>query len=181
MLLSPQPAESVPAPVAPNATSTPPTRAAAIEVKPAADTPQAPVTAPAIEDPKAVALALQQGLKSAGCYSGDADGRWGDKSSRALSDFAAHARMTLYSLEPTKAALTAVQSKAGVICPVTCVGGETKVDGRCRPIAAALEKPRPAATPASPVPQQVSTPDCACPQMRTCTGSWKTMSCPCGP
>jgi hypothetical protein len=61
--------------------------------------------------------ALQRALKRVGCDPGEIDGLWGDDTREALGAFSKHANIQISSDEPTDAALRAVSSAAGRVCP----------------------------------------------------------------
>jgi hypothetical protein len=100
------------------------------------------------DDPVALARALQTELKRVGCYSGDADEKWGAKAQTALEHFVRQSNTDVPTGEPSKTALQVVGRQKERVCPLLCAAGEQESDGKCVGKAErARRKPRVAATP----------------------------------
>ncbi len=80
-----------------------------------------------------LALATQTELARIGCLAGQADGKWGRGSRKALQDFADRQGLKLASLEPTDRILKTLKSVGGRVCPLVCGSGMEHKDGRCVP------------------------------------------------
>jgi hypothetical protein len=77
-----------------------------------------------------LARALQTELKRVGCDPGAVDGVWGGGARGALAEFMRLAKLSLPA-EPSAAALDAVSTHKGRVCPLKCEPGEAAVGGRC--------------------------------------------------
>lgn len=115
--------------------STPPPPAPAPENRPiiAAAPPAAtaPPPPPVAADNSALARALQRELKRVGCFSGEPDGVWGEKSRSAFKNFVKHAKLSADGDEPSAAVLDAATAARTRVCPLVCEEGEHVVNGRC--------------------------------------------------
>jgi uncharacterized caspase-like protein len=80
-----------------------------------------------------LALATQMELARIGCLAGQADGKWGRGSRKALQDFADRQGLKFASLEPTGGLLETLKSVGGRVCPLVCGSGMEQKDGRCVP------------------------------------------------
>ncbi len=110
-----------PGPKAPEAVATKPPR-------PPESPPVAPVVTATLEQPpiaprpapaddKVIALAVQNELRRVGCDAGPSNGQWTVRSRMALLDFSQHANLNLDVDKPDEAALKAVRSQRGIVCP----------------------------------------------------------------
>ncbi|MBR0695615.1 caspase family protein [Bradyrhizobium lablabi] len=70
-------------------------------------------------EPK-LTVALQDELRRVGCNTGAVDGEWGASSQRAIELFNKHTGAQLDTRTASVAALDAVKSKVGRICPLVC-------------------------------------------------------------
>ena len=94
------------------------------------DQPAPAVAAPAM-DPRDIALLLQANLKRVGCDPGSTDGKWDDKSQKALDLFNKNASTKFEIKLASLDALDGVRAKTSRVCPLICVKGQ-KADGdRC--------------------------------------------------
>jgi hypothetical protein len=86
--------------------------------------PAAAVTVPVATPPQqqVIVVAIQQRLKVAGCYRGEADGIWAPSSSAALTAFAAKALLTVPAGLPDQAVLDAVRARSDVTCEAVAKG-----------------------------------------------------------
>jgi tetratricopeptide (TPR) repeat protein len=82
-------------------------------------------------DPAKLARDLQGELKRVGCDPGPLDGKWGKRARSALQKFASQTKLTVSLDEPTTAALEAVATKKGRVCPLDCDDDEVEVNGKC--------------------------------------------------
>jgi hypothetical protein len=84
------------------------------------------------EDPPDVSASdFQAELKRLACYSGAVDGKWGRGSNASLSSFNKYAKLSLDGGNLDAAALSALKSKQGSVCPTSCEIGMTVKDGDC--------------------------------------------------
>ncbi|SFP87867.1 Uncharacterized protein, contains caspase domain [Mesorhizobium sp. NFR06] len=90
------------------------------------------LSAPII-DPSELAHATQTELSRIGCLEGQADGKWGAGSRKALQDFADRQGVKLASLEPTAALLERLRAIGARICPLTCEHGMVVERDHCVP------------------------------------------------
>lgn len=112
--------------------------------KPAVTAPAAASAAPAVTVPAVPALgqqqvivvAIQQRLKAAGCYKGDADGVWGASSNAALAAFATKAALAVPGGLPDQAVLDALRARSDVTCELVA-----KVE--VKPVTKTRATPRP--------------------------------------
>ncbi|WP_165447718.1 caspase family protein [Rhizobium leguminosarum] len=74
---------------------------------------------------------VQRGLARLGCDAGDADGRWGKQSQRAMERFNKFSKLSLDVGAPSPAALEAINIRSGRICPLECAVTEVAVDDHC--------------------------------------------------
>jgi uncharacterized caspase-like protein len=82
-------------------------------------------------DPGDVARLLQAHLKRVGCEPGNSDGKWDDKSQKALELFNKNASTKFDVKLASLDALDGVRAKTGRVCPLVCGRGQ-KADGdRC--------------------------------------------------
>jgi hypothetical protein len=72
-----------------------------------------------VDDPVALARAVQTELKRVGCDPGVIDGKWGADARDALGQFIRFAKIDLQSEEPSYAALNAVTRQMSRVCPET--------------------------------------------------------------
>ncbi|MER8549063.1 MULTISPECIES: caspase domain-containing protein [unclassified Mesorhizobium] len=70
----------------------------------------------ALADPRALTKATQTELTRVGCLVGQADGKWGPGSRKALQAFAEQRGLKLASLEPTKEVLRAIKNIPERVC-----------------------------------------------------------------
>ncbi|MEQ1577213.1 MAG: peptidoglycan-binding domain-containing protein [Hyphomicrobium sp.] len=79
---------------------------------------------------------LQTELKRLGCYSGEADGSWGNGSKRALVAFMERINASLPVEQPDYIQLTLLQGQSAQMCGRDCPKGQAQTDdGRCVPSA----------------------------------------------
>lgn len=90
---------------------------AAYSVAAADSAPAAGSTALQGADPGALTISIQQELGRLGCNPGTADGDWGRRTRNAMKAFNKYASLNLDTAKPSEAALPALQSKTGTICP----------------------------------------------------------------
>ena len=84
-----------------------------------------------------ITKSVQSELRRVGCYSGSADGDWGEASQRSLSQFNRNAGMKLDVRTANADTLDAIKQKPSRVCPVVCEHG-FKADGdRCTRIVCA--------------------------------------------
>ena len=131
-------------------------RLAAAAPAPPAATAQAPAPAPALARPLQVAAvpspaatpepsrsaavtpagpalvaAIQQELKRVGCFTGAVDRKWvGPATSRAVKDFARHARLDPPDL-PRAEFLDALKGRSARVCPMVCSPRQSLRNGTC--------------------------------------------------
>ena len=86
-----------------------------------------------ITDPGELTLATQTELARIGCLAGQADGKWGSGSRKALQDYADRQGLKLGSLEPTGGLLERLKAVGDRVCPLVCGSGTEAKDGRCVP------------------------------------------------
>jgi len=75
-----------------------------------------------------IAKSVQTELRRVGCYSGSADGDWGEASQRSLSQFNRNAGMRLDVKTANADTLDAIRQKPSRVCPLVCEHG-FKADG----------------------------------------------------
>jgi len=75
-----------------------------------------PPIAPPLIDKASLVISLQTHLKRVGCYAGEADGDWGNRSRTALRRFNGATKRSLAVGQATQKALNAVRSHKGRIC-----------------------------------------------------------------
>jgi len=109
----------------------PPPRAAAVDPPPQPPPPAAGAGQPAPAQNVELVRALQRELRRIGCFGGEADGVWGDKSRAAVKSFLKHVRLGVDGEEPSIAVLDAATAARGRICPPVCDDDERLVNGRC--------------------------------------------------
>ncbi len=80
-----------------------------------------------------IARGLQQELKRVGCDPGTVDGKWGPRGRSALENFVRRTKVALDVDEPSQAALDALKSQKGRVCPLQCEGDEVERGGQCVP------------------------------------------------
>jgi hypothetical protein len=85
-----------------------------------------------------LARATQKELARLGCLAGDADGKWGVGSRKALQDYADRQGLKLASLEPAGEILERLRGVGGRVCPLVCGSGMEAKDGGCVPRASGL-------------------------------------------
>jgi hypothetical protein len=84
-----------------------------------------------------ITKSVQSELRRVGCYSGSADGDWGESSRRSLSQFNRSAGMNLDVKTANADTLDAIKQKPSRVCPLVCEHG-FKADGdRCTKIVCA--------------------------------------------
>ena len=84
-----------------------------------------------------ITKSVQSELRRVGCYSGSADGDWGESSQRSLSQFNRSAGMKLDVKTANADTLDAIKQKPSRVCPLVCEHG-FKADGdRCTKITCA--------------------------------------------
>jgi hypothetical protein len=84
-----------------------------------------------------ITKSVQSELRRVGCYSGSADGDWGEASQRSLSQFNRNAGMKLDVRTANADTLDAIKQKPSRVCPLVCEHG-FKADGdRCTRIVCA--------------------------------------------
>jgi uncharacterized caspase-like protein len=84
-----------------------------------------------------ITKSVQTELRRVGCYSGSADGDWGDASQRSLSQFNRNAGTKLDVRTANADTLDAIKQKPSRVCPLVCEHG-FKADGdRCTRIVCA--------------------------------------------
>src|SRR6185312_12520310 len=84
-----------------------------------------------------ITKSVQSELRRVGCYSGSADGDWGEASQRSLSQFNRNAGMKLDVRTANADTLDAIKQKPSRVCPMVCEHG-FKADGdRCTRIVCA--------------------------------------------
>jgi uncharacterized caspase-like protein len=84
-----------------------------------------------------ITKSVQSELRRVGCYSGSADGDWGEASQRSLSQFNRSAGMRLDVKTANADTLDAIRQKPSRVCPLVCEHG-FKADGdRCTRIVCA--------------------------------------------
>lgn len=79
------------------------------------------------EQNMALLRSLQVELNRVGCYDKPVDGEWGRASERALASFNTSTNNTFDPKEPTTAALNAIKSLNGRVCPLTSLADEGKI------------------------------------------------------
>jgi len=84
-------------------------------------------------DPSELARATQTELARIGCLEGQADGKWGTGSRKALQDYADRQGVKLASLEPTAGLLDRLRAVGARICPLTCQDGMGVQGNHCVP------------------------------------------------
>ena len=82
-------------------------------------------------DKRQLTLTLQRELKRVGCDPGVADGVWGRKGRRALSNFARYAKLNVPGSDPSEEIIGMVRSKKSRTCPIVCRTGQELKNGRC--------------------------------------------------
>ncbi|AZO08479.1 MULTISPECIES: caspase domain-containing protein [unclassified Mesorhizobium] len=87
----------------------------------------------AATDPSRLARATQTELFRIGCLEGQADGKWGAGSRKALRDYADRQGVKLASLEPTAELLARLRAVRARICRLTCEDGTRVQDDHCVP------------------------------------------------
>jgi uncharacterized caspase-like protein len=97
------------------------------------------------DDPTTLARSLRKELERVGCMADAADGGWDDRTKHALTDFSRHAKVAVATDAPTAAALEAVQTRKGRVCPLKCGKNEVEDDGEC--VAKVREKREPSRAP----------------------------------
>ena len=85
-----------------------------------------------------LARATQNELARLGCLAGEADGKWGVGSRKALQAYADRQGLKLASLEPTGGLLERLRGVGGRVCPLACGSGMETKDGGCAPRASGL-------------------------------------------
>jgi uncharacterized caspase-like protein len=78
-----------------------------------------------------LARTIQEQLTRVGCDPGDIAGEWGSKTKDALRQFARATKLSLPTDTPTDAALLAVMTKEGRVCPLVCDAGKKELNGKC--------------------------------------------------
>ncbi|MER9002255.1 MULTISPECIES: caspase domain-containing protein [unclassified Mesorhizobium] len=78
-------------------------------------------------------LATQAELVRLGCLAGDADGKWGLGSRKALEEYADRQGIKLASLEPTAGLLKSLRAIGARICPLACEDGMVVQRDHCVP------------------------------------------------
>jgi hypothetical protein len=118
-----------PAPAVPAATPTSPAPAAQVASLP----PSVPAPAETAASDTDLSRAIQRELKRVGCYDGDVDGHWGERSRAAVKDFNRHAgrQRGAEVAGVTPETLAKIAASAGPVCPVACGRGTVLVNGRC--------------------------------------------------
>lgn len=84
-------------------------------------------------DPSELARATQTELTRIGCLGGQADGKWGAGSRKALQDYADRQGVKLASLEPTAGLLERLRAVGARICPLACEDGRRVQGDHCVP------------------------------------------------
>ena len=84
-------------------------------------------------DPSELARATQTELARIGCLEGQADGKWGTGSRKALQDYADRQGVKLASLEPTAGLLDRLRAVGARICLLTCEDGMGVQGNHCVP------------------------------------------------
>ncbi|WP_192255721.1 caspase family protein [Mesorhizobium silamurunense] len=84
-------------------------------------------------DPSELARSTQTELSRIGCLEGQADGKWGAGSRKALQDYADRQGVKLASLEPTAGLLDRLRAVGARICPLACEDGMRVQGDRCVP------------------------------------------------
>jgi hypothetical protein len=84
--------------------------------------------------PSEIAGELQLRLKRIGCDPGSTNGRWNDRSRRALQSFNRYAGTNLDIQVASLQALEAVQSRTSRVCPLECERGKRADGEHCVPI-----------------------------------------------
>ena len=82
-------------------------------------------------DPQALTRALQSELKRVGCDPGPVMGNGAPRPRRRLAILPATPRCRCRPGEPSAAALEALASRKGRVCPLECDSGEKEVNGKC--------------------------------------------------
>ncbi len=84
------------------------------------------------------ALAIQEGLRRAGCFRGPVSGQWGPLTKAAVAKYNKHAAKPIAVDQPTPEAETALLAVKGRVCPVACYPPRIEQNGACvQPPAAA--------------------------------------------
>ncbi|RWP18012.1 MAG: hypothetical protein EOR01_23620 [Mesorhizobium sp.] len=78
-------------------------------------------------------VATQAELVRLGCLTGQADGKWGLGSRKALQNYADRQGVKLASLEPTAGVLERLKAVGGRVCPVACEDGMEVRGDHCVP------------------------------------------------
>ncbi|RWE37995.1 MAG: hypothetical protein EOS78_14690 [Mesorhizobium sp.] len=84
-------------------------------------------------DPSELPRFIQTELSRIGCLEGQADGKWGAGSRKALQDYADRQGVKLASLEPTAGLLERLRAVGARICPLACKDGMRVQGDRCVP------------------------------------------------
>ncbi len=84
-----------------------------------------------------ITKSVQTELRRVGCYSGSADGDWGDASQRSLSQFNRNAGMKLDVKTANADTLDAIRQKPSRVCPLVCEHGFKADADRCTRIVCA--------------------------------------------
>jgi hypothetical protein len=93
-------------------------------------------SAAGITEPGDLALATQAELARIGCLAGQADGKWGLGSRKALQDYADRQGLKLASLEPTGGLLQRLKAVGERVCPLVCDSGMEAKDSHCQRVGA---------------------------------------------
>ena len=75
--------------------------------------------------------AAQDGLRRAGCFSGQSTGTWGSLTRKAAEDFNRHAPTKISAAAPTPEAETILAAVKTRVCPLVCVTPKVAKDGAC--------------------------------------------------
>ncbi len=93
-------------------------------------------TAPAVPakppvDRRTLTISLQRELNRVGCNAGVVDGVWGRTGKKALANFAKYAKVQLPGTDPSEDVISAVRTKKGKVCPLSCGAGQELKDNIC--------------------------------------------------
>ena len=91
--------------------------------------PAAPAKPPV--DRRTLTLNLQRELTRVGCKPGVIDGVWGRNGKKALARFSKHAKVQLPGTDPSEDVISAIRTKKGKVCPLTCDAGQELKDNLC--------------------------------------------------
>jgi hypothetical protein len=77
---------------------------------------------------------LQRGLKKAGCYGGEINGRWTNSTKAAMAAFMTRVNATLPAEKPDYVLLSLVEAHDGAVCTAECPSGQARgKSGQCIP------------------------------------------------